>query len=72
MRKREALYGEFISECAKLLIDAFDRTRSTSPEKLLPALRADQPHPPVPPRTPVLAEAERLLSASPSSTSRAT
>jgi hypothetical protein len=59
MRKREALYGEFITECAKLLMDAFTHTLDT-PEKLLPLyamlnrirLSASQP---------VLAEAERLL-----------
>ncbi|ACV33495.1 hypothetical protein [Accumulibacter sp.] len=60
MRKRETLYGEFIGECAKLLIDAFVHTLD-DPEKLLPLyaltnrirLTASQP---------VLAEAERLLS----------
>ena len=59
MRKRETLYGEFIAECAKLLMDAFTHTLDT-PEKLLPVyamlnrirLSASQP---------VLAEAERLL-----------
>jgi hypothetical protein len=59
MRKREALYGEFIAECAKLLMDAFTHTMDT-PEKLLPLyamlnrirLSASQP---------VLAEAEHLL-----------
>jgi hypothetical protein len=59
MRKREALYGEFIAECAKLLMDAFTHTLDT-PEKLLPLyamlnrirLSASQP---------VLAEAEHLL-----------
>lgn len=59
MRKREALYGEFIAECAKQLMDAFTHTLDT-PEKLLPLyamlnrirLSASQP---------VLAEAERLL-----------
>jgi hypothetical protein len=34
MRKRETLYGEFIAECAKLLMDAFTHTLDT-PEKLL-------------------------------------
>ena len=59
MRKRETLYGEFIAECAKLLIDAFTHTLD-KPEPLLPLvalinrirLSASQP---------VLAEAERLL-----------
>ena len=59
MRKREKLYGEFIGECARLLIDAFTHTLE-DPEKLLPLyaltnrvrLTASQP---------VLAEAERLL-----------
>src|SRR5512145_1327767 len=59
MRKREALYGEFISECAKLLLDAFTHTLD-KPETLLPLyalinrirLCASQP---------VLAEAEHLL-----------
>src|SRR4029453_11103409 len=35
MRKRETLYGEFIAECAKLLMDAFTHTLD-APEKLLP------------------------------------
>jgi hypothetical protein len=59
MRKREALYGDFIGECAKLWMDAFTHTLD-APEKLLPLyamlnrirLSASQP---------VLAEAERLL-----------
>ncbi len=59
MRKREALYGEFISECAKLLLDAFTHTLD-KPDTLLPLyalinrvrLAASQP---------VLAEAEHLL-----------
>jgi len=59
MRKRETLYGEFITECAKLLMDAFTHSLD-APEKLLPLyamlnrirLSASQP---------VLAEAERLL-----------
>ena len=34
-RKREALYGEFIGECAKLLVDAFIHTLD-QPDKLLP------------------------------------
>jgi hypothetical protein len=59
MRKREALYGEFISQCAKLLVDAFTHTLD-KPDTLLPLyalinrirLSASKP---------VLAEAERLL-----------
>jgi hypothetical protein len=35
MGKREALYGEFIGECAKLLMDAFIHTLD-QPDKLLP------------------------------------
>jgi len=35
IRKREALYGEFIAECAKLLMDAFTHTLE-KPETLLP------------------------------------
>lgn len=59
MRKREALYGEFITECAKHLMDAFTHTLD-SPEKLLPIyallnrIRLSA-------TPPVLAEAERLL-----------
>jgi hypothetical protein len=34
IRKRESLYGEFIAECSKLLIDALDKTLDT-PSKLL-------------------------------------
>jgi len=59
IRNRETLYGEFIGECAKLLIDAFTHTLD-DPEKLLPLyalvnrirLTASQP---------VVAEAEHLL-----------
>ncbi len=59
MRKRELLYGEFISECGRLLVDAFSHTLE-EPEKLLPVyalmnrirLAASKP---------VLAEADRLL-----------
>jgi hypothetical protein len=59
MRKREALYGEFIAECAKLLMDSFTHTLD-APEKMLPLyalvnrirLCASKP---------VLAEAEHLL-----------
>ena len=36
IRKRETLYGEFISECARLLVDAFQHTLER-PETLLPA-----------------------------------
>lgn len=35
IRKREALYGEFISECSKLLMDALTHTLQ-QPETLLP------------------------------------
>ena len=59
IRKRETLYGEFIAECAKLLVDAFTHTLD-KPDTLLPLyalinrtrLSASQP---------VLAEAEHLL-----------
>ncbi len=34
--KRETLYGEFISECSKLIIDAYGHALE-KPEKLLPA-----------------------------------
>jgi hypothetical protein len=34
IKKREALYGEFISECSKLAIDALDHSLE-SPEKIL-------------------------------------
>ena len=59
IRKREALYGEFITECAKLLLDAFTHTLD-KPDTLLPLyalinrvrLSASQP---------VLVEAEHLL-----------
>ena len=36
VRKRETLYGDFIGECAKLLMDAFDHTLE-KPATLLPA-----------------------------------
>ena len=36
IRSREALYGEFISECARLLVDAFQHSLER-PETLLPA-----------------------------------
>ena len=59
IRKRETLYGEFIGECAKVLVDAFTHTLE-QPEKLLPIyaqinrirLCASQP---------VLVEAEHVL-----------
>ena len=59
IRKREALYGEFIAQCAKLLVDAFTHTLD-KPDTLLPLyalinrirLSASQS---------VLAEAERLM-----------
>jgi hypothetical protein len=35
INKREALYGDFIGECAKLLMDAFTHTLD-QPEKVLP------------------------------------
>ena len=35
LRKREALYGEFIGECAKLFLDAFTHELE-KPENLLP------------------------------------
>ena len=35
LRKREALYGEFIGECAKLFMDAFTHNLE-KPESLLP------------------------------------
>ena len=57
--KRETLYGEFIAECSRLLVDALTHTLE-NPEILLPSyallnrirLSASQP---------VLAEAERLM-----------
>ena len=71
MRQREKLYGDFIGECAKLLIDAFTHTLD-DPEKLLALyaltnrirLTASQP----------VARGGRtpVEHASPSSTSRAT
>ena len=36
IRKREALYGEFINECSRLLMDALTHQLET-PKKLLPA-----------------------------------
>ena len=59
IHKREALYGEFIAECAKLIMDAFVHTLD-KPEKLLTVYSlinrirlCGSP--------PVLLEAERLL-----------
>ena len=59
IRKRETLYGEFIAECSRVLIDAFMHTLE-KPESLLPVyalinrvrLCASRP---------VLAQAEQLL-----------
>jgi len=59
IRTRETLYGEFISECARLLVDAFQHTLE-KPETVLPAyallnrIRMCASHE-------VLAAAERLL-----------
>ena len=59
IRKHEALYGEFIAECGKLLVDALTHTLE-QPEMLLPAyallnrIRLIA-------TAEVLAEAERLL-----------
>jgi hypothetical protein len=59
MRKREALYGDFIGECAKLLMDALGHTLE-KPETLLAAYallnRIRLSSSPA-----VLAEAEKLL-----------
>ena len=60
MRQREKLYGDFISECAKLLIDAFTHTLD-EPEKLL-GLYALTNRIRLTASPPVLAEAEHLLS----------
>ena len=59
MRQREKLYGDFIAECAKLLIDAFTHTLD-DPEKLL-ALYALTNRVRLTASQPVLAEAEHLL-----------
>lgn len=59
IRKRETLYGEFIAECAKLLIDAFTRTLD-KPDTLLP-LYALTNRIRLSASKPVLAEAENLL-----------
>ena len=59
IRKREALYGEFIGECAKLLMDAFTHSLD-KPEKLLILYALiNRIRLCATPR--VLAEAERLL-----------
>ena len=60
MRQREKLYGDFIAECARLLIDAFTHALE-APEKLL-ALYALTNRIRLTASQPVLAEAERLLS----------
>ena len=59
MRQREKLYGDFIAECAKLLIDALTHTLD-DPEKLL-ALYALTNRIRLTASQPVLAEAEHLL-----------
>jgi hypothetical protein len=59
MRQREKLYGEFIGECAKLLIDAFTHTLD-DPEKLL-SLYALTNRVRLTASQPVLTEAEHLL-----------
>ena len=59
MRQREKLYGDFIGECARLLIDAFTHTLE-DPEKLLP-LYALTNRVRLTASPPVVAEAERLL-----------
>ena len=60
MRQREKLYGDFIAECAKLLIDSFTHTLD-DPEKLL-ALYALTNRIRLTASQPVLAQAEHLLS----------
>ena len=60
IRQREKLYGDFIAECAKLLIDAFTHTLD-DPEKLL-ALYALTNRIRLTASQPVLAEAEHMLS----------
>jgi hypothetical protein len=57
--KREALYGEFIAECAKRLVDAFTHTLE-KPDTLLP-LYALINRVRLSASPPVLAEAEHLL-----------
>ena len=59
LRKREALYGEFIGECAKLVMDAFTH-KLEKPETLLPLFALINRIRLCASRE-VLAEAERLL-----------
>ena len=59
LRKREALYGEFIGECAKLFMDAFTHNLN-KPETLLPVFALINRIRLCASRK-VLAEAERLL-----------
>ena len=59
IRKRETLYGEFIGECARLLMDAFTHTLE-KPETLLP-LYALVNRIRLCSSRPVLIEAEHLL-----------
>ena len=59
LRKREALYGEFIGECAKLFMDAFTHTLE-KPEILLPVFALVNRIRLCASRK-VLAEAERVL-----------
>jgi hypothetical protein len=59
LRKREALYGEFIGECAKLFMDAFTHALE-KPETLLPVFALINRIRLCSSRK-VLAEAERLL-----------
>ena len=59
LRKREALYGEFIGECAKLFMDAFTHNLE-KPESLLPVFALINRIRLCASRK-VLAEAERLL-----------
>ena len=59
LRKREALYGEFIGECAKLFMDAFTH-KLEKPETLLPVFALINRIRLCASRK-VLAEAERLL-----------
>jgi hypothetical protein len=60
IKKREALYGEFIGECAKLFMDALSHTLD-QPEKLLPVFALINRIRLCASRA-VLTEAERLLS----------
>jgi hypothetical protein len=59
LRKREALYGEFIGECAKLFMDAFTHNLE-KPESLLPVFALVNRIRLCASRE-VLAEAERVL-----------